>query len=387
MEVPLPRSSRLAPAHPILCPWLRPAIWHFVPMKPARGAQLAELCCPAMKNSPGGQFTAGLAWPRPCSPPPSSCRPLLELPVPALARRLAPVEQHLVPGIRVLRDAGRRLWSCCLCPPPRRRPGGLRLQETRRRPGRRAPRLRGRAASGRGAPSLLGGRSLRHGRVGPAVLPALRPAQAQRAIPVDIRASAAHGREIRVVEDASRFPSDPEELVLEHNDVAVLLRSDSLAAIDDAHSRLFDSRAGLIRLTSIRNGFLGGGLTSRTSLPKAMAMRAHIRGASHIPRKAELFLGFTSTARDALGPGRIANLETLGYARLDDPYFAGGTHMQPLASLRGRERLVPELRPRRPGRRDVPVGTRCRATRRPVGRPAPDPDHRVVALGLPAPRP
>ena len=29
----------------------------------------------------------------------------------------------------------------------------------------------------------------------------------------------------------------------------------------------------------------------------------------------------------ALGPGRIANLETLGYARLPDAYFAGGTHM------------------------------------------------------------
>jgi len=58
-----------------------------------------------------------------------------------------------------------------------------------------------------------------------------------------------------------------------------------------------------------------------------MAMRARIPGAELMPRHAELFLGFTSTVRQALGPPRIANLETLGYAKLHDRHFVGGTHM------------------------------------------------------------
>jgi hypothetical protein len=123
---------------------------------------------------------------------------------------------------------------------------------------------------------------------------------------------------VRVVEDATRFPSDPETTVLEANDVAVLLRSDSRDALDDAEQRLF---GGVLAKTSVRDGFVGGGR------PKAMAMRARIAGAAMIPPRAELFLGFTSTVAKALGPGRIANFETLGYARLPDAYFAGGTHM------------------------------------------------------------
>jgi hypothetical protein len=46
-----------------------------------------------------------------------------------------------------------------------------------------------------------------------------------------------------------------------------------------------------------------------------------------MPPTAQLFLGFTSTVRHALGPPPIANIETLGYARLFDAYFVGGTHM------------------------------------------------------------
>ena len=151
--------------------------------------------------------------------------------------------------------------------------------------------------------------------------------QARRKIPVDVRASAARKREIRVVEDAERFPSDPTTVLLEQNDVAVLLRSDHLAAIDDGQKRIFDELRGLFVVTSIRSGFIGGGFDGKMSLPKKLAMRAGIPGAELMPADAELFLGFTSTVEHTLGPPRIANVETLGYAKLNDRYFVGGTHM------------------------------------------------------------
>jgi hypothetical protein len=125
--------------------------------------------------------------------------------------------------------------------------------------------------------------------------------------------------------DAIRFPSDPEETVLEQNDVAILLRSDSLERVGEAWERI--EAAGVLQPTSIRKGFAGGGFGGATSLPKQMAMAAGVPGADLIPETSELFLGFTSTQKAGLGPARIANLETLGYADLKSGYFRGGTHM------------------------------------------------------------
>ena len=125
--------------------------------------------------------------------------------------------------------------------------------------------------------------------------------------------------------DAVRFPSDPDETVLEQNDVAILLRSDSLERVGEAWKRIDD--AGVLEPTSIRKGFAGGGFEGGTSLPKRMAMAAGVPGADLIPETSELFLGFTSTQKAGLGPARIANLETLGYADLKTGYFRGGTHM------------------------------------------------------------
>ena len=57
-------------------------------------------------------------------------------------------------------------------------------------------------------------------------------------------------------------------------------------------------------------------------------MAAGIPGASLIPDRSELFLGFTSTQKQGLGPPRIANLETLGYSNGGrDGYFRKGTTM------------------------------------------------------------
>jgi hypothetical protein len=146
------------------------------------------------------------------------------------------------------------------------------------------------------------------------------PAQAKQHLPFDRRAQKP------VLLPSRRFPSDPHDTLLESNDVAVLLRSDSRAHIDDARKTLFDDLS-LFSMTSIRRGFAGGGFAGKQSLPKKMAMAAGIPGADLIPDTAELFLGFTSTQKAGLGPRLIANHETLGFVDLGTGYFRGGTHM------------------------------------------------------------
>ena len=122
-----------------------------------------------------------------------------------------------------------------------------------------------------------------------------------------------------------RFPSDPPTTALEANDVAFLLRSDSLAHIAAARKAIF--ALPFLRMTSIRRGFAGGGFAGKRSLPKKMAMAAGVPGADLIPDTSELFLGFTSTQKAGLGPGKIANFETLGMVDLRSGYFRHGTHM------------------------------------------------------------
>ena len=142
---------------------------------------------------------------------------------------------------------------------------------------------------------------------------------AQRHLPFDRRAQKP------VLLPTRRFPSDPADTILEQNDVAFLLRSDSLAHIDAAERELH--RLGFLHVTSVRRGFAGGGFDGKQSLPKKMAMAAGVPGADLIPDTSELFLGFTSTQKAGLGPRLIANHETLGYVDLRGGYFHGGTHM------------------------------------------------------------
>jgi hypothetical protein len=153
------------------------------------------------------------------------------------------------------------------------------------------------------------------------------PEPAAAHLPVDHRASKARGRRTLALLDAIRFPSDPTATVLEQNEVAFLLRSDSLDHVEDAAKRLIDE-LGVFEPTSIRKGFAGGGFDGGQSLPKKMAMAAGVPGAELIPDRAELFLGFTSTQKHGLGPRRIANLETLRYSDGGrDGYFRRGTAM------------------------------------------------------------
>jgi hypothetical protein len=155
---------------------------------------------------------------------------------------------------------------------------------------------------------------------------------AERHVPVDRRASRAKKRSMPVLLQAIRFPSDPKDTILERNDVAVLLRSDRLDAIEEAASAL--TGLGFWRATSIRRGFAGGGFEGGQGLPKQMAIAAGIPGAELIPDRAELFLGFTSTQKGGLGPTRIANIETLRYSDGGrGGYFRRGTTMH-LSHLR-----------------------------------------------------
>jgi hypothetical protein len=148
----------------------------------------------------------------------------------------------------------------------------------------------------------------------------LVPDAAKRYLPFDKRAMKP------VLFDSPRFPSDPYYAILEQNEVAFLVRSDVRKHIDDASQRIRDTK--LFELTSIRRGFAGGGFDGGRSLPKQMAEAAQVPGADLIPDTSELFLGFTSTQKAGMGPGRIANFETLGYVDFGGyDYFQHGTHM------------------------------------------------------------
>ena len=154
------------------------------------------------------------------------------------------------------------------------------------------------------------------------------PQPAETHLPVDRRATKSRHRPVSAVIDAVRFPSDPDDLVLEDNDLAVLFRSDELGHVEEGARRVFDDLDGLFETTSIRKGFAAGGFGGAHSLPKQMAMAAAVPGADLIPDTAELFLGFTSTQKAGLGPLGIANHETLGYVDLGPRgYFRSGTAM------------------------------------------------------------
>ena len=148
------------------------------------------------------------------------------------------------------------------------------------------------------------------------------PELAEQHLPLDRRIAKP------VLLDAIRFPSDPEETILEENELAVLLRSDSLDHIADGARELFDGDLGFLAPTSIRKGFAGGGFEGGQGLPKQMAQAAGIPGAELIPDGSELFLGFTSSQKAGIGPLRIVNFETLGLVDLSSSeYFRGGTNM------------------------------------------------------------
>jgi hypothetical protein len=158
-------------------------------------------------------------------------------------------------------------------------------------------------------------------------------------LPIDLMTSKMEGHTVYALQESRTFPSDQPPpgfgaVRLEQNDVAVLVRSDSLANIMAATNALFglgSTQAGsLFKVTSIRRGFSGGGFYGQQGLPSKLALAANIPGAQSIPPQAQGFLGFTTTLQSNMGPGIIANLETLPGVTNQWPngYFKQGTTMQ-----------------------------------------------------------
>lgn len=137
--------------------------------------------------------------------------------------------------------------------------------------------------------------------------------------------------------DSIRFPKDPENVILEDNEVVFHFKSDYRGHIENVIGALFrpdeqhlnglpveNAYVGdLFSLTSIRHGFAGHGL------PKVMGQRLGIPGAEHVPDGAMLFMGFSSSHVHGLAQGNLPSFETLpGYTDVEvDDYFAGGTAM------------------------------------------------------------
>jgi hypothetical protein len=157
-------------------------------------------------------------------------------------------------------------------------------------------------------------------------------------LPVDVATSKTKGETVYALQEARTFPSDTPPagfgpVRLEQNHLAVLLRSDLLANITAATNALFGTGSGqagsLFTVTSIRQGFAGGGFYGNQGLPSKLALAAGIPGAASIPRQSPLFMGFTSTLVSNMGPDVIANLETLRGVTDQWPngYFKQGTTM------------------------------------------------------------
>src|SRR2546421_2743831 len=148
-------------------------------------------------------------------------------------------------------------------------------------------------------------------------------------LPIDLVTSKMEGHTVYALQESMTFPSDQPPpgfgpVRLEQNDVAVLLRSDSIANIMAATNALFgpgSNQAGsLFKVTSIRRGFSGGGSYGQQGLPSKMALAAHVPGAHSIPAHAQGFLGFTTTLQSNMGPDILANLETLPGATAQGPH-------------------------------------------------------------------
>ena len=160
----------------------------------------------------------------------------------------------------------------------------------------------------------------------------LPPALTSAWLPIDLVASQANQQTTFAILNAITFASDPPGTILEQNDVAFVLASDTFRHIEHAFDRIFNGPPSeLMSMTSIRRGFVDARQVGSNgqSLTKRMAMKSGVPGAASIPDEAELFLGFTSTQQAALGQSVIANFESLPGVTNQWPngYFANGTTM------------------------------------------------------------
>jgi hypothetical protein len=137
--------------------------------------------------------------------------------------------------------------------------------------------------------------------------------------------------------EAVRFSRDPEDVVIEHNDVCFHFKSDFKSHIDEVVQALFYPGwptlngvlapgafiGDLVTVTSVRRGFAGHGM------PRRIATSLGIPGAEKIPAGAMLFMGFTSSHVHGLAAGNLASYETVpGWTdATPTSYMAGGANM------------------------------------------------------------
>jgi len=184
-----------------------------------------------------------------------------------------------------------------------------------------------------------------------------------------------------VLAEATRFPRDPENLVVEHNEVCFHFKSDFRSHIDEAIVALFSPGKSvlngiaaenvfigdLLSLTSIRRGFAGRGM------PRRIGIALGIPGAEKIPAGAMLFMGFTSSHVHGLAAGNLASYETVpGWTNcVPGDYMAGGANMHVSQisikldqwyALDHRDRLQRMFDPRRTDAEEVLSPDQCPAT-------------------------
>ena len=112
-------------------------------------------------------------------------------------------------------------------------------------------------------------------------------------LPVDLMTSKTEGHTVYALQESRTFRSDQPPpgfgpVRLEQNDVAVLLRSDSLANIMAASDALFGAKGNqagsLFKVTSIRRGFSGGGFFGHRGLPSQLALAAPGQSVADVAR-------------------------------------------------------------------------------------------------------
>jgi hypothetical protein len=137
-------------------------------------------------------------------------------------------------------------------------------------------------------------------------------------LPIDNRASEAAGRPVPAFLEAIRFPSDPDDVILEENDVCVQFRSDSLDRIAAGADAIFGELRDVFALTSVRKGFVGGGASrSRPGFPRRprSPRRRSSSSASPAPSRGRSAPSRSRTSRPSPGSPTSGRTATSAAAR------------------------------------------------------------------------
>lgn len=136
--------------------------------------------------------------------------------------------------------------------------------------------------------------------------------------------------------DSVRFPMDPQDLVMEGNEVCFHFKSDYREHLEDVIRVLFQPGTQILNRIPTANAYVGDLLTISSirrgfagrSMPKLIGQQLGIPGADKLPPGAMLFMGFTSSHVHGLAAGNLPSETLPGYTdQTPDSYFARGTAM------------------------------------------------------------